>query len=59
VTATIFDVSVPGRRASTVPAPAVEAPPSRIPAHLLRSRTPRLPEVSELDLVRHYTGLSR
>jgi glycine cleavage system P protein (glycine dehydrogenase) subunit 2 len=56
---TIFDVSVPGRRASTVPAPAVEAPPSGIPSHLLRTRTPHLPEVSELDLVRHYTGLSR
>jgi glycine dehydrogenase subunit 2 len=32
---------------------------SLLPAHLLRKQPPRLPEVSELDLVRHYTNLSR
>jgi glycine dehydrogenase subunit 2 len=56
---TIFDISVPGRRASTVPAPAVEASPSGIPDHLLRQSPVRLPEVSELDLVRHYTHLAQ
>jgi glycine dehydrogenase subunit 2 len=57
---TIFDVSVPGRRASTVPPAGVDpAPPAAIPAGLRRRRPPRLPEVSELDLVRHYTRLSQ
>lgn len=32
---------------------------SDIPAHLLRVRPPELPEVSELEAVRHYTLLSR
>lgn len=31
----------------------------RIPEHLRRTSAPALPEVSELDLVRHYTNLSR
>ena len=56
---TIFDVSVPGRRASTIPPPSVEGARSGIPGHLLRRSAPRLPEVSELDLVRHYTNLSQ
>lgn len=30
-----------------------------LPAHLLRSQTANLPEVSELDVVRHYTQLSQ
>jgi glycine dehydrogenase subunit 2 len=57
----IYQKSVPGRRASTIPAaPAGLPSPDRpIPAHLLRERPPRLPEVSELDVVRHFTNLSR
>jgi glycine dehydrogenase subunit 2 len=30
-----------------------------IPSHLLRSKAPRLPACSELQVVRHYTGLSQ
>ncbi|HNW43706.1 MAG TPA: hypothetical protein PKI19_04325 [Elusimicrobiales bacterium] len=30
-----------------------------IPAHLRRKAVPRLPELSEFDVVRHYTRLSR
>ncbi len=57
---TIFDVSAPGRRASTVPAPGVEPPPAEaVPASLRRRSAPRLPEVSELEMVRHYTALSQ
>lgn len=56
---TIFERSVPGRRASTVPAPGVDAAEARIPDHLRRNRPPRLPEVSERDLVQHYTRLSQ
>jgi len=32
---------------------------SAIPAHYLRKTAPRLPECSELDVVRHYTRLSK
>ena len=55
---TIFDKSVPGRRASTIPA-AELAEPGLIPEHLRRKALPALPEVSEPDLVRHYTRLSQ
>lgn len=54
----IFDVSIPGRRASTFP-PAGDVGDGRVPTHSRRSKPPKLPEVSELDLVRHYTNLSR
>lgn len=57
----IYELSEPGRRASTIPEAGVERSTQldRIPSHLLRSTPQRLPEVSELDLVRHFTNLSR
>ena len=58
MTDTIFDRSVPGRRASTVPWREA-AGDGAIPEHLRRKVSPRLPEVSEPDLVRHYTRLSQ
>src|SRR5687767_11499766 len=57
---TIFEKSVAGRRASSIPIAGVDTPDlADIPDHLLRTKSPKLPEVSELDLVRHYTNLSR
>ncbi len=58
---TIFERSVAGRRAAVLPAAGVpEAPLSDlIPANLLRSDGPALPEVSEPEIVRHYNRLSR
>jgi glycine dehydrogenase subunit 2 len=58
---TIFEKSVPGRRAAVLPAAGVAEPPLRelIPAKLLRDEPPRLPEVSEPEIVRHYNRLSR
>ena len=53
----IFDYSRPGRRA-TAQAPAAEAG-ADIPAAFRRREPPRLPEVSELGAVRHFTRLSR
>jgi len=53
----IFERSQPGR-ANRHQAPA-GATTSGIPAHLRRSAAPLLPEVSELDVVRHYTQLSQ
>jgi glycine dehydrogenase subunit 2 len=53
----IFELSQPGREASAQLPAAVEPPP--LPAHLLRDTPVGLPEVSELQAVRHYTQLSR
>jgi glycine dehydrogenase subunit 2 len=53
---TIFELSSPGRRGVTMPAsdvPTVDLPPK----HLLRSELP-LPELAEVDVVRHYMKLS-
>jgi glycine dehydrogenase subunit 2 len=54
----IFEQSKSGRCA-TSQVPRNVAAKTKIPAHLLRQDTPRLPEVSELQVVRHYTRLSR
>jgi glycine dehydrogenase subunit 2 len=58
---TIFEKSKPGRRAAVTPDTGVQERPldELIPAHLLRSEPPRLPEVSEPEIVRHYNRLSR
>ncbi len=53
----VFDLSRHGRRAhAQAPPPAITAD---LPAELLRSELPLLPEVSELDALRHYTRLSQ
>ena len=54
----IFQHSQPGRIAITQ-SPQTAADISDIPAHLQRETALDLPEVSELDAVRHYTNLSR
>src|SRR4030095_10430227 len=54
---TIFDLSSPGRIGVTMPAsdvPEMALPPE----HLLRSDLP-LPELAEVDVVRHYMHLSK
>ncbi len=56
-TGTVLDLSRPGRRSSQLPAPDVD--PAAIPAEHRRAEPPRLPEVAERDLVRHYTRLSQ
>jgi glycine dehydrogenase subunit 2 len=59
--ATIFERSKSGRRAAVLPEAGVPEPPlaELIPAKLLRSEPPRLPELSEPEIVRHYNRLSR
>ena len=58
---TIFEKSKPGRRAAVLPDAEVPEPPLEelIPAKLLREEPPRLPEVAEPEIVRHYNRLSR
>jgi glycine dehydrogenase subunit 2 len=54
----IFELSKPGRQAGTQFPPPV-AGSAEIPAHLRRVSPPALPEVSELQAVRHFTRLSQ
>src|SRR5690554_5757667 len=54
----IFEHSRTGRRARAQ-TPGTAQNCDDIPADLLRQDPPGLPEVSELQVVRHYTGLSQ
>jgi glycine dehydrogenase subunit 2 len=58
---TIFERSRPGRRAATLPSLDVPEQPldELIPERLRRERPPRLPEISEPEIVRHYNRISR
>ena len=58
---TIYERSRPGRRAFVAPPTGVpeRALDELIPADLRRSEPPRLPEVSEPEIVRHYNRLSK
>jgi glycine dehydrogenase subunit 2 len=54
----IFELSKPGRGAVTQFPPPV-AGTAQVPANLRRQKKPALPEVSELQAVRHFTRLSQ
>jgi len=54
----IFERSQRGRRAAHPPKPEGPDLATLLGEEHLRDTPPRLPEVSELDLVRHYTGLA-
>src|SRR5436305_582161 len=57
MSATIFEIGAPGRRAFVCPELDVE--PAKLPEKFRRAQPPRLPEVSEPELVRHYVRLSK
>ena len=52
----IFERSQPGRRASSLP--ELPLPKAEVPAELRRERPPRLPELAEPELVRHFSELA-
>ena len=52
----IYEKSRAGRRASTLP--SYDLPAAVVPDELRRADPPRLPELSEPELVRHFTALS-
>lgn len=55
----IFELSRPGRKGYQLPADKYATDGiGAIPLSLRREKKPELPEVSELDVVRHYTNLS-
>ncbi len=57
----IFERGAPGRSGASLPDTGVPPcdPAQVLPAHLLRATPPGLPEVSEPEVVRHYTRLSQ
>ena len=55
---TIYEISSPGRSGALLP--ALDVPESDLPADLLRDRDRLvLPEVSEMQVIRHYVNLSQ
>jgi glycine dehydrogenase subunit 2 len=52
----IFERSRPGRRAAAVPKPDLPIPD--VPEQLRRRKPPRLPELAEPEIVRHFTALA-
>jgi glycine dehydrogenase subunit 2 len=52
----VYERSRPGRRGGRIAETGVEA--AEVPAELRRAAPPRLPEIAEPDLVRHFTELS-
>lgn len=57
----IFEMSRPGAQGLTMPAVGVEEKPleSLVPPAFLREEAPRLPELSQMDSVRHFLRLSQ
>jgi glycine dehydrogenase subunit 2 len=55
---TIFEKSVPGRRAFVAPELDVPEDPGALPERFRRAEPPKLPEIAEPEIVRHYTRLS-
>lgn len=57
----IFEKSSPGRRCFVLPACDVPEKPiaNFLPQNVLRNQEARLPEISEIDVVRHFTRLSQ
>ncbi|WP_368985302.1 aminomethyl-transferring glycine dehydrogenase subunit GcvPB [Caldifermentibacillus hisashii] len=57
----IFEISKPGRIGYSLP--EIDVPETDIdrllPEDYIRTKEPELPEVSELDIIRHYTALSK
>jgi len=58
-TLTIFQKGSPGRRAFVAPEFDVPEATDALPRRFRRAEPPRLPEVSEPELVRHYVRLSK
>jgi glycine dehydrogenase subunit 2 len=52
----IYELSSPGRQG--VPLPAPDVPTASLPKHLVRGDLP-LPEIAEIDVVRHFVRLSQ
>lgn len=54
----VFELSRPGRKGYALDSNGCDDALSSIPATLLRTEAPKLPEIDELTAVRHYTNMS-
>src|SRR4029079_10773410 len=54
---TIYEKSKPGRRAFM--APELDVPKHELPSQFRRTEAPKLPEIAEPEIVRHYNRLSK
>ncbi len=54
---TIYEKSKPGRRAFV--APELDVPAHALPSKFARAEPPKLPEIAEPEIVRHYNRLSK
>ena len=52
----IYEKSQPGRRASSLP--RLDLPRAEVPEELARTKPPRLPELAEPEVVRHFSALA-
>ncbi len=55
----LFEISQPGRRCHRLPACDVPVRASLLPADAIVEIPPPLPEIGEIDLIRHYVNLSK
>jgi len=55
----IFEISEPGKRAYTLPALDVPGPADALAGLPVRAEIPGFPQVSEVEVVRHFTRLSQ
>ncbi|MBI3823513.1 MAG: aminomethyl-transferring glycine dehydrogenase subunit GcvPB [Planctomycetes bacterium] len=55
----LFEISQPGRRCHRLPACDVPVKDGLLPAAALADKPPPLPEVGEIDLIRHFVNLSK
>ena len=53
----LFEISRPGRRGADLP--PLDVPAQALDARYVRKEIEGFPELSEVDVVRHYTRLSR
>jgi glycine dehydrogenase subunit 2 len=58
MTKTIFELGMPGRKAVSLPECDTPDYMEHLPEKYLRKKPAELPEVSEPDIIRHYTNLS-
>ena len=54
----IFELSSPGTTAMSLPEVGVKEQSQLIPEQFIRGDAPRLPEVSQLEVMRHFVNLS-
>ena len=54
----LFEASRPGRVGYSLPRLDVPAAPANALGGMARAEAPRLPEMAEVDVVRHFTRLS-